>query len=291
MPTTAQKTATKSFTGTSIAEQLASKILPVLIRQAQAAMPISYSSLAAEVGTHQRVIGKCLSIVGNELLALGNENGLPVAPPLINAIVVNLSTGEPSGGVNIFLEQKLGSMAKPEDRQVAINLFQSESYHYKYWNDVLTYFKMTPATPAKSVADLKPKPQKHGKANGGEGPEHATFKEFISKHPQLFGIAKAQAETEYPLASGDAIDVLFSNDKLVVGVEVKSKTSDEDDIKRGMFQTVKYKAVLEAMEKLTPRPRRVKVYLALQDGLSADSWFISCKNTLGIEVKERLEDK
>ena len=54
------------------------------------------------------------------------------------------------------------------------------------------------------------------------------------------------SELEKTLPSGDAIDVFFENSQHWVGVEVKSKISNEFDILRGLYQCVKYQAVMES---------------------------------------------
>lgn len=52
---------------------------------------------------------------------------------------------------------------------------------------------------------------------------------------------------EYTLLSGDRLDVYFQlKDGTQVAVEVKSDISDDADILRGIYQCVKYDAVLKA---------------------------------------------
>ena len=52
---------------------------------------------------------------------------------------------------------------------------------------------------------------------------------------------------EYTLLSGDRLDVYFQlKDGTQVAVEVKSEISDDADILRGIYQCVKYDAVLKA---------------------------------------------
>jgi len=55
------------------------------------------------------------------------------------------------------------------------------------------------------------------------------------------------AKTEYDLLSGDRLDVYFEcKKKKHVAVEVKPSTSPEGDVLRGIFQCVKYQAVMNA---------------------------------------------
>lgn len=51
---------------------------------------------------------------------------------------------------------------------------------------------------------------------------------------------------EYRLPSADEMDVLFMSTREQVVVEVKSKISNSVDLERGVFQCVKYRAVLQA---------------------------------------------
>ena len=72
-----------------------------------------------------------------------------------------------------------------------------------------------------------------------------------NKHPEVLGITGvSRKETEHPLLSGDIIDVYFETAESRYAIEVKPSTSPEDDITRGIFQCVKYKAILEAMRKV-----------------------------------------
>lgn len=72
-----------------------------------------------------------------------------------------------------------------------------------------------------------------------------------NKHPEVLGITGvSRKETEHPLPSGDIIDVYFETVDSRYAIEVKPSISPEEDITRGIFQCVKYKAVLEAMRKL-----------------------------------------
>ena len=55
-------------------------------------------------------------------------------------------------------------------------------------------------------------------------------------------------ETEFVLASADRVDVVFRGLQETVAIEVKSIDSNEADLRRGVFQCIKYRAVLEAMD-------------------------------------------
>ena len=50
------------------------------------------------------------------------------------------------------------------------------------------------------------------------------------------------------LDSADRVDVVFYGPSETVAVEVKSGDSNETDLRRGVFQCIKYRAVMEAMD-------------------------------------------
>ncbi|NGO54093.1 hypothetical protein [Allomesorhizobium camelthorni] len=88
----------------------------------------------------------------------------------------------------------------------------------------------------------------HGRT--GEGPHHKALRLWVHANPgrvrQKF--ASAVAVTEFVLDSADRVDVLFRTGDGVVAVEVKSRDSNLVDLRRGVFQCIKYRAVLQAMD-------------------------------------------
>jgi len=81
-----------------------------------------------------------------------------------------------------------------------------------------------------------------------EGPYHKVLKEFIIKHPKEFDVYDIkEKENKHTFQSGDRLDVYFKlKDGKQIAVEVKSRIFDYTDILRGIYQCVKYKAVLSA---------------------------------------------
>jgi hypothetical protein len=69
----------------------------------------------------------------------------------------------------------------------------------------------------------------------------------VKLHPEEFGApAGCISLMEKRLQSNDEIDVWFMVPREQLAVEVKSVRSNEVDLSRGIFQCIKYKAVLEA---------------------------------------------
>ena len=126
-----------------------------------------------------------------------------------------------------------------------------------------------------------------GGRGGGEGPEHEELKEFVMREPSVVDLPpEATARPEYRLASHDVVDVMFCWEGQMVAVEVKSVISDADDIRRGLFQCIKYKAVTEAMFQAIGDEPNVRSVLVV--GKPLPNHLRATQRRLGIEVKESV---
>lgn len=121
-----------------------------------------------------------------------------------------------------------------------------------------------------------------------EGPDHLALKELVRTNPHLVGLAigDGAGEAEYCLPSGDSVDVVFRQKRRVHAVEVKPASAAEADIARGLFQCVKYRAVLEALAGYEHDRRKITVCLAL--GATLPVRLIPLRNSLNIDVFESL---
>ena len=70
------------------------------------------------------------------------------------------------------------------------------------------------------------------------------------------------------MPSGDRLDVYFETSDSRYAIEVKPSTSPDDDITRGIFQCVKYKAVMEAIRKIGYDKYAVKTLLVTSSEIS-----------------------
>jgi hypothetical protein len=84
------------------------------------------------------------------------------------------------------------------------------------------------------------------------------------------------------LPSGDFLDVSFKYKNSWIAVEVKSKVSGQADIVRGIFQCVKYQAVLDAVLLSQSKNQDANTILVLESKLPAHLRPLC--NLLGIEV-------
>jgi hypothetical protein len=122
---------------------------------------------------------------------------------------------------------------------------------------------------------------------GGEGPKHRALKDYVALNPEVLGLPPTMApgKTEYKLPSGDSVDVMFKSENRWVAVEVKSEISNAADQERGLFQCIKYGAVLEAEGKLVNRGVSVETILVLGSEPRFGDW----DKALGIEVRSNIK--
>lgn len=117
----------------------------------------------------------------------------------------------------------------------------------------------------------------------GEGANHRTLKELVcSVAEEVCGAKVRHREMEYPLLSGDKVDVTAWNAKNIWHIEVKSCTSGDADIERGLYQCIKYGTVGEAMEKVQSSNRKVRSLLVVENKLSEENKVL--KEQLGVRV-------
>jgi hypothetical protein len=125
--------------------------------------------------------------------------------------------------------------------------------------------------------------------NGGEGDSHKELKEFIYNNPSVIGIDEyAEKKMEHILLSADRIDVWFKfSDGSSLAVEVKSSKSSDADILRGLYQCVKYKAVMDAEDTVHRESHKNRSILVLGGSLSEENRYV--RDKLGIKVIEIIE--
>lgn len=101
---------------------------------------------------------------------------------------------------------------------------------------------------------------------GSEGIKHKALKEYIYYHPECIGIKNVKhKEMEHTLLSGDRLDVYFIlKDDTQIAVEVKSSISDNADLLRGVYQCVKYNAILNAEQSVKGMHHPIKALLVLE---------------------------
>ena len=264
-------------------EQRARAILPMLVRQAQAGQAITYMGLSLETAIHHRAFAYPLGTVAEVLRDLGEQGNEPI--PALTSIVVNSYTGRPGPGFGWAVAGMDGYQNMPPWRQtVMADQAREECFHYDKWPAVLAALGLPPVEPAVSPALLAAAAGR----GSGEGERHRRLKEFVAANPALVGLPRStpRGTLEYLLPSADAIDVLFVSGDEYVAVEVKAANAGPADILRGLYQCVKYTALLKAELAVKGERPAARAVLALEASLPEA--LIPARNTLGITVYDSI---
>ncbi len=234
--------ATKHYTR----RELALMMIPVLIRWAQTSWdkPHYYADLSAAVGFGSNQIGDVLGEINDIMDEVAKQSGKTIPP--LNALVQNKTTKLPSDGFDYVIPNY--SKLSPASKAGEVARLNHRAHQYN-WDWVLKELDLEPAIlfTEKEVKALEKK--SYVGFGGGEGAEHKKLKEFVAMNPEMVGIKNVVlAENEHGLLSGDSLDVYFElRNGNRVAVEIKPSTSPNEDVTRGIFQCVKYKAVMDAM--------------------------------------------
>lgn len=242
-------------------EEIARKILPLLVWCAENEKKITYGQLDFELqrrrwGHHVNVVvyGHPAGAIGDALIETEQETG--VKHPPINALIVNAKSGIPGSGCDYYITNHLSGTPKrnlsDEQRMsMAVDTFE-EIWRFGGWREVLADYGLMPLTdgiPALTEDDSKVhSPVKSGWSNEPESESHRRLKEWVAAHPEILKskIPFARGKLEWLFASADRVDVMFQHVEGSLAVEVKSEISNEADLERGIYQCVKYRALLRA---------------------------------------------
>lgn len=258
-------------------------VLPILVRQAEARAPITYGDLATELKMPFPLnLNYPLGSIGKTLNVLSSAWGNKIPP--IQALVVKKSEGIPGHGFDVFLEERGFAGLDKRKKRKALEGYWAEIYGYPYWDEVLKECGLQRVRA--DIAGILERAS--GRGGAGEGADHLALKEYVYRNPGVAAFDKGRPEgkLEHRLPSADRVDVLFRTASRVKAVEVKSHRSDEADIARGLFQCVKYKAILEAEARSLQKDLEISVCLILGGKLPRK--LISLKNCLAIEVIENV---
>lgn len=262
-------------------------MIPLLIRWAKLGLTNKTYGDVNKVLGYERFsgIGHQLYSIQNVIDALAEKFDREI--PTLNCLVKNASTMLPSEGFE-FVSAKYNDLDDAGKRMFVAGL-DSEAVNYPYWDWVLTQLELKPISlfcenelKAITGANLQ---------GGGEGEEHKKIKEYVYNHPESLGIEGViNKKLEHLLPSGDRLDVYFETEEDEhIAIEIKPSTSPEQDTFRGIFQCVKYQAVMDS-------------YRAVDNGCYTNSTILVCAGSLrdnqkllaeelGIEIWDNFEMK
>jgi len=287
----------ESLLGDSWTTITARHALPIVVWCAKNGRSITYGQLDSEIvtrglGHHVMAVqyGHPAGAIGDALLEL--EPRWKKRIPPLNAIIVNAKDRMPGKGVNYYLKhyfkvKKGTSKIGAGQRQAVVEEIQADVFAFKHWDRVLQECELKKIQGGVSTdsedSDVAP-PKRGGWSGEPESEEHRTLKEYVASNPSLIGLphSAAKGRTEYLFASADSADVVFTAPQHVVGVEVKSRISNDADLNRGLFQAVKYQALLRAEQKACLSPPTATAVLVTERPLPLKLRNLS--KVLGIEV-------
>ena len=118
---------------------------------------------------------------------------------------------------------------------------------------------------------------------GGEGANHKALRLKVTREPSLVrrGLRPESTETEVELLSGDRVDVVSVAKDGTVVIEVKSRDSNWNDLRRGVYQCVKYRAVIAAQD--VRRKPTVESWLVTETKLPGE--LLALARRLGVRTK------
>ena len=199
--------------------------------------------------------------------------------PLLNVLLVLKDTGLPSSGAQDFLAARFPEeprLAEDDADTVHPALWAryarraiTEAHDYPGWEALYEQFF------GRYVPDpfYAPPARGRGKKRGGtgEGPNHRALRKWVKDHPRRVAkrLRDVKADTEVELRSADRVDVVYETPREVLAIEVKSRDSNWADLRRGVYQCVKYGAVVQAQEK-EASGRAVRSLLVTESPLPAD---------------------
>lgn len=263
--------------------KLVRQIIPILVGWAKRKETNhTYGDLSRLLGYQDgRCIGRQLGSVQLVFQQLQEEAGLERIPTL-NALVSSARTGIPSEGFS-YVHPKYDEMDFTE-KQIIVENANNEAFNYEKWDYVLALLGLKPYL-SQADEDII---RSGAFGFGGEGKEHKLMKEFIAAHPEVIDEQiSEEGVLEHILLSGDRVDVFFP--KANVAVEVKPKLASDADILRGLFQCVKYKAILDAEAEVKGEIPDSEIILVIGGKLSQSNRNV--QECLDIEVIEEFEYK
>ncbi len=219
----------------------------------------TYSDLQNAINAKSPRLGHQLGLIDDLFFQLSEKYERSI--PTLNALIANAATGLPSNGFD-YVDSNYSFLSK-EDKEALAKGKNEEAHSYDYtW--VLDVLGLELPTLLDSSMVKKTRERTRG-YTGGESLAHKNLKKFIASHPEEIDISDwCQVDTEHILVSGDRLDVIVRTPTSTWAIEVKSNISDEQDILRGIFQCVKYKAVLEAEKVIEKNGCEIRTLLVLE---------------------------
>jgi hypothetical protein len=204
-------------------------------------------------------------------------------PPL-NVLMVNRG-GTPGTGADWYIStwsgRRYARMSSAKRATVLADATRAV-WEYPRWSEV---YQTVFDEPFLAYSEFKPQTTAGEYGGPAESEEHKRLKAAIAQHPNLIASvsAGAVAQMEARLRSGDEVDVRLLDQGTEYAIEVKSIRSNDADLERGIYQAVKYRAVIEAQYRTLGAQAFVVSMLVTERPLPSD--LRAAAKTLNVKVK------
>jgi hypothetical protein len=222
---------------TELIKEYGARLLPQLVQAAKTNKTPTYGEMAARIGVHHRVLSYVLGYIRDEII-------IPRGLPLINAIVVNGDTGLPGES---WLPQGTAHLSKAEYQREYVR-YRDQVLAYQGWDALLKELDLPSVEP--TVENLDERGRAYSeyieRTGGGESEDHRKLKEYIAAHPEVIGLpSDSAAQMEYLFVAGDRADIVFGTGPDAWTV-VEIKNGEIGELVKGVYQAIKYRALLQA---------------------------------------------
>jgi hypothetical protein len=242
------------FTGSEWSQTYAKKALPVLVNFAERGKSLSYMDLAKLLLGDKKYAYALMAALGRlgkalRSLSKAEAKSLGKIPP-IQLLVCNQRTMRPGNLALGFLEirKSLADQMSKHELDSVVRVAHQRIFSYPSWHGVLKALGLKPLTLKLPASEnVLPEIRDIERRATAESDEHKRLKLFLARNSRKIGVQwEGIGDTERLLLSGDRLDISFRDDQRWIAVEVKGKRSPEADLIRGIFQCVKYRAILVA---------------------------------------------
>lgn len=196
------------------------------------------------------------------------DNLLRIDPnaPLLNVLLVEQATELPSDGAGGYLAARF--------REPLLKRHNAKNLYHKLWRRTFDkaagevyatteaeWQRLFEAAYGEPLQDRQIAEDRERRKTGtendglrygrhGEGPNHKALRLWVCANPGRIRrkFADATTKTEVILDSADRVDAVFNLKDQVIAIEVKSRDSNLIDLRRGVYQCIKHRAVLDAMD-------------------------------------------
>ena len=290
----------KALEGDKWRFRTARNILPILVEYAKLEEPLTYKRLDEEIqnrglGKHclLTVYGYAAGSVARACAEYAMQKKIKVPP--LNVLVVNEKAGLPGGGADMHFRQyysrrrSIGGKWSKAKRERLYREAIKEVRAYRGWGRFLK--DLGYRSRGQEPHPVWDRPKRVGASRNREGKPSAAHERVVDAvraNPGLVGLAlQSRSKKEYGLLSKDRIDVFFK--AVNYAVECKPVGAPADELERGVYQCIKYRAVLNAELKYLGKEEDAVCVLALGGEAPLETKYLARK--LDVEIYDDIDQK